>query len=165
MPDPTPGTMAGPDTDIADAGAAAVDDVEVDDAHGGFARPDERTSMRLLGVVGGLVLAAPCCHHDLAAQLRQRSVPSPFEGLGRHGILRERFADVLTDTVRASLLRLHGYRVEVVEFIDSAHTPRNLLIRARRTGAAPTEAARAEYTALTGGFHIEPALERLLSRS
>ncbi|MDP9799075.1 SAM-dependent methyltransferase [Catenuloplanes nepalensis] len=111
------------------------------------------------------VLAAPCCHHDLAAQLRKAPAPTPFEGLGRHGILRERFADVLTDTVRASLLRLHGYRVEVVEFIDSAHTPRNLLIRARRTGAAPTEAARAEYTALTGGFHIEPALERLLSRS
>ncbi|GAB7048777.1 class I SAM-dependent methyltransferase [Catenuloplanes indicus] len=111
------------------------------------------------------VLAAPCCHHDLAAQLRKAPAPTPFEGLGRHGILRERFADVLTDTVRASLLRLHGYRVEVVEFIDSAHTPRNLLIRARRTGAAPTEAARAEYTALTGGFHIEPALERLLSRA
>ncbi|WP_033342907.1 class I SAM-dependent methyltransferase [Catenuloplanes japonicus] len=111
------------------------------------------------------VLAAPCCHHDLAAQLRKQQVPSPFEGLGRHGILRERFADVLTDTVRASLLRLHGYRVEVVEFIDSAHTPRNLLIRARHTGAAPTPAARDEYTALTGGFHIEPALEKLLSRS
>jgi SAM-dependent methyltransferase len=111
------------------------------------------------------VLAAPCCHHDLAAQLRKQAVPSPFEGLGRHGILRERFADVLTDTVRASLLRLHGYRVEVVEFIDSAHTPRNLLIRARHTGTAPTPAVRDEYAALTGGFHIEPALEKLLSRS
>ncbi|MDR7279535.1 class I SAM-dependent methyltransferase [Catenuloplanes atrovinosus] len=111
------------------------------------------------------VLAAPCCHHDLATQLRKAPPAAPFEGLGRHGILRERFADVLTDTVRAALLRLHGYRVEVVEFIDSAHTPRNLLIRARRTGAAPTEAARAEYTALTGEFRIEPALEKLLSRS
>ena len=48
---------------------------------------------------------------------------------------------MLTDALRAALLRLNGYRVDVVEFVDSAHTPRNLLLRARRTGAAPTRGA------------------------
>jgi hypothetical protein len=77
--------------------------------------------------------------------------------------MRERFADVLTDSLRASLLRLHGYRVEVVEFIDSAHTPRNLLLRARRTGATGPPGVRAEYEALTGQWSVTPALEKLLA--
>ncbi|MEU5548499.1 SAM-dependent methyltransferase [Micromonospora sp. NPDC047793] len=109
------------------------------------------------------VLAAPCCHHDIAAQLRARPAPAPYELLTRQGILRERFADVLTDAVRAGLLRLHGYRAEVVEFVDSAHTPRNLLIRARRTGAAPTDAHRAEYRELVTQWRVSPRLETLLA--
>ena len=55
-----------------------------------------------------LVLAAPCCHHDIAAQLRKAPTPAPYAMLTRHGILRERFADTLTDGLRASLLRLAG---------------------------------------------------------
>ncbi|MEH1099949.1 class I SAM-dependent methyltransferase [Micromonospora sp. CPCC 205561] len=108
------------------------------------------------------VLAAPCCHHDVATQLRARPAPAPYELLTRQGILRERFADVLTDALRAGLLRLHGYRAEVVEFVDSRHTPRNLLIRARRTGAAPTAAQRAEYRELVGQWSVAPRLESLL---
>ena len=49
--------------------------------------------------------------------------PAPYALLTRHGILRERFADTLTDALRASLLRLQGYRVDVVEFVESKHTP------------------------------------------
>ncbi|GIF19532.1 SAM-dependent methyltransferase [Actinoplanes tereljensis] len=109
------------------------------------------------------VLAAPCCHHDIAAQLKGSPVPAPFGELTRHAIMRERFADVLTDTLRASLLRLNGYRVNVVEFIDSAHTPRNLLLRAHRTEAAPTAAQREEYETLTAAWSVTPALEKLLS--
>ncbi len=109
------------------------------------------------------VLAAPCCHHDVAAQLRRGPVPEPYELLTRHGILRERFADVLTDALRAALLRLHGYKVDVVEFVDSTHTPRNLLLRARRSGAPATAGQRAEYETLTGQWAVTPALERLLS--
>jgi SAM-dependent methyltransferase len=109
------------------------------------------------------VLAAPCCHHDIAAQLKGRPAPSPYGEITRHAILGERFADVLTDSLRAALLRLHGYRVDVVEFVDSAHTPRNLLLRARRTGAAPTGGQRAEYHTLTGQWGVTPALEKLLS--
>ncbi|GAA4571098.1 hypothetical protein GCM10023176_31080 [Micromonospora coerulea] len=109
------------------------------------------------------VLAAPCCHHDIAAQLRAQPAPPPYELLTRQGILRERFADVLTDALRAGLLRLHGYRAEVVEFVDSRHTPRNLLIRARRTGTAPTEAQQAEYRELVDQWRITPRLATLLS--
>ncbi|MGN9906075.1 class I SAM-dependent methyltransferase [Phytohabitans sp. LJ34] len=109
------------------------------------------------------VLAAPCCHHDIAAQLRGRAAAEPFPLLTRQGILRERFADVLTDALRAGLLRLHGYKVEVVEFVDSRHTPRNLLLRARRTDAPPTEAQREEYTRMAAGWGVTPALQRLLT--
>jgi SAM-dependent methyltransferase len=106
------------------------------------------------------VLAAPCCHHDIAAQLKGNTAPTPYGEVTRHAILRERFADVLTDSLRSSLLRVHGYKVDVVEFVDSAHTPRNLLLRARRTGA---EGQRAEYDALTAQWGVTPALEKLLS--
>ena len=51
----------------------------------------------------------------------------------------------------------------MVEFVDSAHTPRNLLLRARRTGAAPTDGQRAEYDTLTAQWGVTPALEKLLS--
>jgi SAM-dependent methyltransferase len=108
------------------------------------------------------LLAAPCCHHDIAAQLRLHPAPAPYAALTRQGIMRERFADTLTDALRAALLRLHGYRVDVVEFVDSAHTPRNLLLRARHTGAAPTDAQRDEYTALVEAWRVVPAMQRLL---
>jgi hypothetical protein len=106
----------------------------------------------------GLVLAAPCCHHDVAAQLRRSPTPAPYTLLTRSGILRERFADTLTDAVRASVLRLVGYRVDVIEFVDSKHTPRNSLLRAVRTGAEPTAQQREEYAALTSAWHLRPAL-------
>jgi SAM-dependent methyltransferase len=110
------------------------------------------------------ILAAPCCHHDIAAQLRRVPAPRPYETMLRHGILRERFADTLTDTLRAALLRLHGYRVEVVEFVDSQHTPRNLLLRARHTGTPPESVMADEYAELTGTWQVKPHLAALLPR-
>jgi SAM-dependent methyltransferase len=108
-----------------------------------------------------LVLAAPCCHHDLSAQLREITPPPGLGALLRDGILRERFADTLTDAVRALLLRTRGYRVDVVEFVDSAHTPRNTLLRAVRTGADGRD-AQAELDAVLEQWPVRPALvERL----
>ena len=118
---------------------------------------------RAVGWSARWVLAAPCCHHDIAAQLKGRPAPAPFGELTRHAIMRERFADVLTDSLRASLLRLNGYKVDVVEFIDSAHTPRNLLLRCRRADTPPTSAQQAEYEALTAEWGVTPALEKLLA--
>jgi SAM-dependent methyltransferase len=109
-----------------------------------------------------LVLAAPCCHHDVAAQLRRTPTPTPYSSLTRHGILRERFADTLTDALRASILRQVGYRVDVIEFVESRHTPRNTLLRAVRTGAAPPERSRAELDELIATWGVHPKLAELL---
>jgi SAM-dependent methyltransferase len=109
-----------------------------------------------------VVLAAPCCHHDLQRQLRAGSAPAPYGLLTGAGILRERFADVLTDALRAAVLRLAGYRVDVVEFVESRHTPRNLLLRAVRTGARPTPELQEDYDALVRAWGVRPRLAELL---
>jgi SAM-dependent methyltransferase len=117
-----------------------------------------------------VVLAAPCCHHDIQRQLDEARAagltpPEPHAALVRHPILRERFADVLTDTLRSQLLRLAGYRVDVVEFIDSRHTPRNALLRSEhrdRWDGPLDEALLAEHAELAAAWHVHPALaERL----
>jgi hypothetical protein len=83
--------------------------------------------------------------------------------LTRHGILRERFADTLTDGLRASLLRLAGYRVDVMQFVGSQHTPRNTLLRGVRTGRPVTGgSARREYDELVRAWGVHPRLGELL---
>lgn len=110
-----------------------------------------------------LVLAAPCCHHDIAAQLRRAPTPAPYAMLTRHGILRERLADTLTDGLRASLMRQQGYRVDVVQFVESQHTPRNTMLRAVRTGAPVRGGSvRKEYDELVATWGIRPRLAELL---
>ena len=110
-----------------------------------------------------LVLAAPCCHHDVAAQLRKAPTPAPYAMLTRHGILRERLADTLTDALRATLMRLQGYRVDVVQFVESKHTPRNTLLRATRAGAPVKGGSlRREYDDLVAAWGIHPRLAELL---
>ena len=81
----------------------------------------------------------------------------------RHGILRERFADTLTDALRASILRVCGYRVDVVEFVESQHTPRNTLLRAIRTGGrVKGGSVRKEYDDLTTMWGVRPKLADLM---
>ncbi len=106
-----------------------------------------------------VVLAAPCCHHDLQTQVAaQVEPPSPYSLLTRHGLLRERFVDVLTDAIRATVLRTVGYRVDAVEFVSDEHTPRNLMLRAIRTGAEPARADLEDYDRLVGDWGVRPAL-------
>lgn len=112
-----------------------------------------------------LVLAAPCCHHDLQQRLRSAPTPSPFGLVTRHGILRERLADTLTDAMRSALLRMYGYRVEVVEFVGSKHTPRNTLLRAVRTGSSGDPEVAAEYARLTEEWGVRPRLAELLEEA
>ncbi|NPC98469.1 SAM-dependent methyltransferase [Nocardioides sp. zg-DK7169] len=110
-----------------------------------------------------LVLAAPCCHHDVAAQLRRSPTPAPYAQLTRHGILRERLADTLTDGIRATLMRLQGYRVDVVQFVESQHTPRNTLLRAVRAGSPVKGGSlRSEYDELVRTWSLRPRLAVLL---
>ena len=105
-----------------------------------------------------VLLAAPCCHHDLQSQVARAETPAPYSLVTRHGLLRERFVDVLTDAVRAALLRIVGYRVDTVEFVSDEHTNRNLMIRGVRTGAAPSVADLADYDELVAQWHVAPAL-------
>ena len=107
------------------------------------------------------IVAAPCCHNDISAQLRGTTGPAGYGPMLADGIVRERFAEVLTDALRAAILRLHGYRVDVIEFIDSQHTPKNTLIRAQYTGAQADESRWREYRQLVSQWNLEPRLATL----
>lgn len=109
-----------------------------------------------------LILCVPCCHQNLNAQLSASSI-AELKPVLRHGILRERQADLFTDAFRALLLRMHGYRTDVVEFIDAGHTPRNLMIRAVRTAAGGTASFRTEYDQFKQFTGLTPHLETLLA--
>jgi SAM-dependent methyltransferase len=118
---------------------------------------------RAVGWATPLVVAAPCCHHETAATLRVGGAAHGYASLLKHGILRERFADVLTDGLRALLLRLVGYRVDVVEFVSGEHTARNVAIRAVHTGAPADAGLVAEYRSITTEWGLRPRLAALLS--
>ena len=108
-----------------------------------------------------LMMIAPCCHHDIQSQLSES--PEPWSLITRHGIMRERLADLLTESLRMQILKLRGYRVEAIEFIGGEHTPRNLMIRAVKTGA-PVEAIEVtRYEQMIAAWKVKPALARLLN--
>lgn len=72
-----------------------------------------------------IIICAPCCHK----QVRKRLNPTNrLDRITRHGILKERQAEILTDTIRAMILEAHGYKTRVFEFISTSHTPKNVLI-------------------------------------
>ncbi|HPF99866.1 MAG TPA: SAM-dependent methyltransferase [Kiritimatiellia bacterium] len=106
------------------------------------------------------IVAVPCCQHELHHQLQAEV----FRPITRHGILRERLSDLLTDAFRAQLLRVVGYHAEVIEFVEPEHTPKNIMIRAVRAGRGGEVAARKEYEALKNYWSVQPALEKLLGR-
>lgn len=115
-------------------------------------------------VNGGVPLAlfAPCCHHDIQKQIK--AAPDPWSLITRHGIMRERLADLITDSLRIQLMKIHGYRVEAIEFIGGVHTPRNLMIRAVKTGAAVDSLEQDRYRQMTSDWGITPVLEGKLNR-
>lgn len=108
------------------------------------------------------IFAAPCCHHHLQAQLSQQTPPEPFGPVLEQGILRERLGDILTDTFRAQLLRVMGYQTDVVEFIETEHTPRNLMIRGELGGTWGNVEELKLYEALKQFWQVTPYLETLL---
>jgi hypothetical protein len=111
-----------------------------------------------------VILAVPCCQHEVAANLKPEAA---LASLSEHGILKERFAALATDAMRANILEICGYQTQIIEFIDLEHTPKNLLIRAvRRTTPAGTmqqQELRTRYTEFKKLLGIgAPALERSL---
>ena len=107
-----------------------------------------------------VIMLAPCCHHDLQAQIDL--VPEPWSLLTRHGVVSERLIDLMTDSLRAQILKLLGYRVDIVEFIGGEHTPRNIMIRAVKTGVKVDPAEVDRYQAMLTDWAIAPHLAELL---
>ena len=109
-----------------------------------------------------LALIAPCCHHDIQAQMV--GSPEPWQIITRNGIMKERLGDLITDALRMQIMKLLGYRVEAIEFIGGEHTPRNLMIRAVKTGAGADSAEKSRYDAMIALWNVKPALATLLNR-
>ena len=105
------------------------------------------------------IVVAPCCHHELAAQIAGR----PSDALLRHGLLLGRQADLVTDALRAAALETAGYRVDVIEFVSAEHTAKNVMLRAERD-PSPGRARRAlaQYRELRDAYGVDPAVGRLL---
>ncbi len=77
------------------------------------------------------IFSVPCCQHEINAQMHRGGELDVFL---RHGIIRERMAALLTDEIRTLILEDRGYQVDVIEFVDQENSPKNLMLRARRTG-------------------------------
>jgi len=112
------------------------------------------------GILWGsrVILAAPCCQHELHTQIKA-AVMRPVL---RHGILKERTADILTDAFRALILRIMGYRTDVVQFVSPEHTARNLMIRAVKGLKAGERRFVEEHQELKRFWEVEPVLEGML---
>jgi SAM-dependent methyltransferase len=105
------------------------------------------------------IVVAPCCHHELAGQLAKHAK----DGVLRHGVLLGRQADLVTDALRAAALETLGYRVDVIEFVATEHTPKNVMLRAERSPSRRrADRARREYVELRDHWQVAPMIERLL---
>jgi len=110
-----------------------------------------------------VILAVPCCQHELNGQIRCDILKPVL----KYGLLKERIAALITDALRAGLLEQNGYDTQILEFIDMEHTPKNLMIRAVRTGKMRRgDEVRSEALEQVMEFlHVDPALKELLGRS
>lgn len=107
-----------------------------------------------------IILSVPCCQHELNRQIENEWL----EPLLKYGILKERFSALLTDALRANLLEQKGYEVQILEFIDMEHTPKNLLIRAvKKEGknTAKIEREKEKYEKLCDALNSHITLEKL----
>jgi len=103
-----------------------------------------------------VILCVPCCQHELYSQIQSIALDS----LLRHGILKERMAALVTDAARADLLTMLGYEVQVLEFIDMEHTPKNLLLRAvKGVSSEKQKQAKIRYESFKKELNIFPSLE------
>ncbi|RKJ49944.1 SAM-dependent methyltransferase, partial [Butyricicoccus sp. 1XD8-22] len=122
---------------------------------------DVATDMALARAVrwgAKVILSVPCCQHELNRQL---DAPA-LDIMTQHGLIRERFASLATDSIRAEILSLVGYETQILEFIDIEHTPKNILIRAFYTGKKPTVEQQSRYHSFVQFLSAKPFLENEL---
>ncbi|MFX3674988.1 MAG: SAM-dependent methyltransferase [Paenisporosarcina sp.] len=122
---------------------------------------DVATDMALARAVkwgAKVILSVPCCQHELNTQL---SSPA-LDVMLQHGLVKERFAALATDSIRAELLKLVGYEAQLLEFIDMEHTPKNILIRAYYTGRKSTYEEQVRYREFIQFLNAKPFLENEL---
>ena len=122
---------------------------------------DTATDYALAKAVGWgakVILSVPCCQHELNKQMKN-DLLSPVL---HYGILKERMAALMTDGLRAQILEANGYRTQILEFIDMAHTPKNLLIRAVYNGHCADN--KDQINELLAAFDVIPTLYRLLCK-
>jgi hypothetical protein len=106
-----------------------------------------------------MILVAPCCHKQIRKQMNAQNELRPVL---KHGILEERQAELVTDGIRALLMEAHGYKTKVFEFIETEHTPKNIMIVGIRN--RPNLDALKQIEAIKSGFGIqEHFLETLLN--
>lgn len=122
---------------------------------------DTATDMALalgIKVDADVIIAVPCCHRELLNQFNYE----PFKGILKQGIFKARMADILTDGMRTMLLEAKGYEVSVVEYISPLETPKNLMIRAIKTGSED-DSIMDEYMNLMASLNVYPALYSFLN--
>ncbi len=108
-----------------------------------------------------VIMAAPCCMHELQTQIKE--APEPWALLTKNGLVKERLVDLITDSLRAQILKLLGYRVDIVEFIGGEHTARNILIRAVKTNQSSSDLDKDRYQQMLSQWQIKPYLAKLLA--
>ena len=108
-----------------------------------------------------VIMAAPCCMHELQTQIKE--APEPWALLTKNGLVKERLVDLMTDSLRAQILKLLGYRVDIVEFIGGEHTARNILIRAVKTKQSSADIDKDRYQQMLSQWQIKPYLAKLLA--
>ena len=103
-----------------------------------------------------VILSVPCCQHELNGQIKNDILAPIF----KYGLIKERMAALITDAMRAEYLESKGYDVQILEFIDMEHTPKNILIRAVKTGKKKNN--EESIRACEEFFHVNPTLGKLL---
>jgi SAM-dependent methyltransferase len=106
-----------------------------------------------------VILSVPCCQHELNKQIKNEILQPVLN----YGIIKERMSALITDALRAELLETKGYRVQLLEFIDMEHTPKNILIRAVKRGKqdSQTDQKNIELLECMKFLNVDPCLGRL----
>ena len=125
---------------------------------------DTATDFALMSAIrwgAEMIFSVPCCQHELNAQMKSESLGI----LTRYGIVQERFAALLTDSIRANLLECAGYRTQMVEFVAFDHTPKNIMLRAVKKPGRDKTKSLAEVEAALREFNVSPMLYKLLKEA